>query len=171
MKKSLIKFGSLLLLGIGLTACGNNNVADVDLEAVEPIRFKLEQTTWRVTLPSHWQLNQEGIPGTVLVAQHQDENFIIAQKPIYQNDIEAQVLDQIEETFFHYEFIAKNQDQLVFRGKRTVNDPLRVFYEKILPVPGTDSYLIGVCSYNYWEERPQTCSQILSTWQTEQPSE
>lgn len=171
MKKSLIKFASILLLAVGLTACSNDNAADIDLEIVEPIRFKIEGTTWQVTLPSYWELSREAVPGTVLVAQHQDKNFIIAQKPIYQDDIATQVLEQAEETFFHYELIEETSNQLIFRGKRTVNDPLRVFYEKILPIPGTDSYLIGVCSYNHWEERPQACSQILNTWQAEEASE
>lgn len=172
MKKSL---SSLLILGFvtfGLVGCGDDGTAGSETGNIgagnEPIRFRIAQSTWQSRVPSDWTVVTPPPQGAILVAQHQDHNFIIAQKPGFDSETKQRILGRAEADFFSFELMSERDTEWVFDGRRSVQDPLRRFHQKILPVTGTNSYLIGVCSYEYWEGRSHSCDQILNLWQTEE---
>lgn len=155
----------LFLISTILVGCGDDTQAPQANANVT--RFKINDTTWQINIPEGWTLNTPPPAGTILVAENNDQNIILAQKPGNAENLKNLYLTNLANNFFEFEILNETDTTWTIKGKSEASSPVRVFTEKILPVPGSQSHLIGVCSYEYWPNRTSVCNQVLQSWVTE----
>jgi len=157
----------LTLLSATLTGCSDDS-GTIETNTSELSRFKISNTVWQIQIPSNWTKTTPPPAGTVLVATNKDANLILAQKPGTTENLKNLYLTNLANNFFEFEVLTETDTSWTVKGKTEASSPTRIFHEKILDVPNTQSHLIGVCSYEYWPNRTTPCDQVLQSWLTEE---
>lgn len=157
-RQSLLIAYCLLLTGcFGLENLGNNDE--------EGIVFQIGENAWTLILPENWtETAPETLPDeTVMIAQNLTQNFIIEQHLHYQEDLSQKILEHASTIFHYFEGLDLAENQWSFKAQSQANKPLRTYYQKVFPIPGTQNYLIGSCSHETIIEA-NDCETILSSW-------
>jgi len=156
----------IILLGFALLGCGGSSTI---LSSSEPTdAFKIGDTQWGLTLLGSWQRipSPEGY-NTVFLAQSASQNFVILQESGVTENLAVDILTKAKDGFVEFEELGldKEENTLRFRGKSTLDTPLREFMQKVFVIPNTNAFLLGSCSWEPSISSSVDCQNILSSWQ------
>ncbi|MCK5460396.1 hypothetical protein KAI58_00225 [Candidatus Gracilibacteria bacterium] len=150
----------LIVLSIILTGCSYSFMQ----EEWNTGKFKISNVIFEYKLPKDWTiLHDELNIKNILIAQKNDENFIIQQLGDTKT-LSQTLYKEASKGFFYFHPISFSDELLVFQGKPSVNSPLREFHQKIIPIPNTEFFLYGSCSFEFMEGKTSDCKQIINSW-------
>ncbi len=154
----------LLLVGCGGAKTLNTKYIDD--------KFSFGDQAWQVKLPIDWRkLPLEA--DVIYMARKSDENFVILEREKKEVPISQQILESAESDFFQFEIEEFAANQWKFQGKPRASLPLRVFWQKVHEIPGSNKFLLGSCSYQVTknESAQNECAVILNSWEIYQEPE
>jgi len=157
----------VLLLGVVLLGCGGSG--ESLLSSTNPTdAFKVGDTQWGLELPDTWQRvpSPEGF-STVFLAQQENKNFVILQEQGATENLATDIMAKAQEDFLEFESLDIDEEinTFRFRGKTTLDNPIREFVQKVFIVPGTDAFLLGSCSWEPSISSSVDCQNIIDSWQ------
>ncbi len=156
----------IVLLGFTLLGCGGSSTI---LSTSEPTdAFKIGDTQWGLELSESWQRlpSPEGY-NTVFLAQNVSQSFVILQETGATENIAVDIITKAKDDFIEFEELDldKEENTFRFRGKSTLDTPVREFMQKVFVIPNTNAFLLGSCSWEPSISSSVDCQNILSSWQ------
>ncbi len=129
-------------------------------------RFQIGETIWQLSLPSGWGkvTPPEGSEAIFLTRKGTD-NFSILRRQGMSENLSQKIWDQAPHDFFFFEPISFTENAWEFQARTSASLPIREFWQKIFPIPGTDFFLLGSCSFEIKTSDSSDCETILNSWQ------
>lgn len=152
-----------LLIGFSvfLTGCfGSTSISEYDTK-----KFKISFSTFETIIPKEWMnIDPNNKKNEIMVAQKNDQNFIILHQDKFHNDLPSMIIENLEHSFFSFKLLDQKDLEWRFQGKVSTENPTREFYQKIVPIPNSTQFLLGSCSFEPFEDRTSDCEQISADW-------
>ena len=165
MKKLLIVF----VCGLFLYGCGGSNDTENpansgDDVASSQIEVSLGENKWLMSLPKTW----EKIPaypqkGVIFLARNGTQNVVITHEKGYSPDIIEKLFQTNAKSLDIIEKLDQSEGSLIFRGKLSATTPMREFYQKVLPGPQQEKFLLVSCSQEVANLDELDCPDILDS--------
>ncbi len=128
-------------------------------------KFKIENSLFKFELTEEWEtLTPNNKKGEVILAQKNDENFVITHQGNYSNKTPEMIIQAIKQNFFSFELLEQNKKTWSFQGKLSAKTPKRKFHQKIILLPDSKQFLLGSCSEEVFEDRKSDCINILDSF-------
>jgi|GEM_PF-2860602 hypothetical protein len=157
----------VLLIGIVLLGCGGGG--KTILPSTDPTdAFRVGNTQWGLELSDTWQRmpSPEGF-STVFLAQQESQNFIVLQEQGATENLPTDIMAKAQEDFLEFEALDIDEEinTFRFRGKTTLDNPVREFIQKVFVIPETNAFLLGSCSWEPSINSSVDCQNIIDSWQ------
>ncbi len=157
-----------LVLSFSLTGCFGSGEDSESLEntGTKSQSFKIGNTTWDSQIPKGWKQGALLSEDMILNYQNLDESFVIIRRQGSIPPLES-ILEEAKSQFFSFETISKQVNLWQFKGKIRSQAPERLFWQRIHPIPNSNYFLLGSCSYEFIENRTSACENIIKNWNTQ----
>jgi len=150
-----------LILGFGIILLGCES--PVVLNSGQESRFKIGETTFSVSLPNGWtKQTEENQNEMIFNAVNNQDSFVILQRMNQRGNTPSTVFASARSDFFYFEEKSFSEKKLtfVFHGKIKNTSNLKAYYQKIIPIPNTDFFLLGSCASGNLESN--NCEKLIS---------
>ena len=165
-KKIIISFFCTIIL----TGCGSSINEDFDNSSAENnkysgIEISLQNNKWNMDLPDTWT-KQPSFPekGIIFLARNGSQNLVISHEKDFSENITDRLIKTLKSSLSIIEEVSNNDGVLIFRGKLTVTTPMREFYQKASPIPGTNNFLLLSCSQEIKNIGTLDCPEIINSF-------
>jgi hypothetical protein len=144
------------LLGCGTTSDRYNN------QNFNKWQISIGEKT--LTFPGTWLRGQPAPEKGILSIAQKDQSIFILSQTAFQNteNLNATLLQNATTDFFQLEVLKQADQDWIFLGKLSPEDPERIYYQKILDSKNPEKTIIATCSTPSEFEAENDCPTILN---------